>query len=112
MIGYMFRTLAGKSAIQKKLKQHFRSLRLEEIATTARTFPLASRVDVQLALNYYFAGRKDWALLGIHSAIGHETPTLAHLFTRFPFPVAPGPENYALTDIRCPSRTRTVAIRP
>lgn len=106
MIGYMFRTLAGKSAIQKKLKQHFRSLRLEEIATTARTFPLASRVDVQLALNYYFAGRKDWALLGIHSAIGHETPTLAHLFTRGPFPVDLGPLQYDDIDIGDPSPTR------
>jgi hypothetical protein len=99
MVGYFFRMMTGKSPLQKKLKQHFRSLPLEETATTARTFPLASRVDVQLALNHYFEGRKNWQLLGIHSPIGHETPTLAHLFTRGPFPVDLGPLQYDDLDI-------------
>jgi hypothetical protein len=59
MIGYAFRMLTGKSAMQKKLKQHFGRLPLEETATTARTFPLASRVDVQLAMDQFFTSNLD-----------------------------------------------------
>jgi hypothetical protein len=91
MIGYALRMLTGKSAMQKKLKQHFGRLPVEETATTAHTFPLASRVDAQLAIDQFFAKHGTSTLLGIHSAIGHETRTLAHLFTRGPFPVEVGP---------------------
>jgi hypothetical protein len=87
MIGHTFRMLTGKSPMQKRLKQHFGMLPVEEIATTARRLPLASRVDVQLAVDQFFASHGRSTLLGIHSAIGHETLTLAHLFTRGPFPV-------------------------
>jgi hypothetical protein len=99
MIGYAFRMLTGKSAMQKKLKQHFGRLPLEETATTARTFPLASRVDVQLAIDQFFATNGTSTLLGIHSAIGHETPTLAHLFVRGPFPVDLGPLQHDDIDV-------------
>jgi hypothetical protein len=39
------------------------------------------------------------AVLGIHSALGHETPTLAHLFTRGPFPIDIGPLQHDDIDI-------------
>jgi hypothetical protein len=74
MIGYAFRMLTGKSPTQKKLKQHFGGRPLEEIVTAARTFPLASRVDVQLAIDQFFSGREKPALLGIHSPLGHYLP--------------------------------------
>ena len=106
MIGYAFRMLTGKSAMQKKLKQHFGRLPLEETATTARTFPLASRVDVQLAIDQFFANYGTSTLLGIHSAIGHETPTLAHLFIRGPFPVDIGPLQHDDIDVGEPSPVR------
>jgi len=99
MIGYALRMLTGKSAMQKKLRQHFGRLPVEETATTARTFPLASRVDVQLAIDLFFAKHGTSTLLGIHSAIGHETSTLAHLFTRGPFPVEVGPLQHDDIDI-------------
>jgi hypothetical protein len=99
MIGYAFRTLTGKSPMQKKLKEHFGRLPVEETATTARSFPLASRVDVQLAIDQFFAGHGTSTLLGIHSAMGHETPTLAHLFTRGPFPVDIGPLQHDDIDV-------------
>lgn len=106
MIGYAFRMLTGKSPMQKKLKQHFGRLPVEETATTARTFPLASRVDVQLAIDQFFASHGISTLLGIHSAIGHETPTLAHLFTRGPFPVDIGPLQHDDIDVGEPSPVR------
>ena len=88
------------------LKQHFGGGPLEEVVTAARTFPLASRVDVQLAIDNFFSGREKPALLGIHSALGHETPTLAHLFTRGPFPVEIGPLQHDDVDVGDPTPVR------
>jgi len=106
MIGYFFRTLTGKSATRKRLKQHFGGRPLERIVTTARTFPAASQVDVQLALDGFFVRRANRNLLGIHSAFGHETPTLAHLFTRGPFPVEIGPLQHDDVDVGDPAPVR------
>lgn len=105
MVNYARRP-TPKSATQKKLKQHFRGLALEQTATTARTFPLASRADLQIAIDDFFTGRKDWGLLGIHSSFGHETSTLAHLFTPGPFPTDIGPLQYDDIDIGDPSPIR------
>jgi hypothetical protein len=99
MVGYAFRMLTGKSPIQKKLKQHFGGVALQEIVSAARTFPIASKVDVQVAVDNFFTGRANTVLLGIHSPLGHETPTLAHLFTRGPFPVDVGPLQHDEIDI-------------
>jgi ATPase family associated with various cellular activities (AAA) len=99
MVGYAFRMLTGKSATQKKLTRHFGRQPLEEIVTAARTFPVASRVDVQLAIDKFFSERDKPTLLGIHSPLSHETPTLAHLFTRGPFPVDIGPLQHDDVDI-------------
>jgi len=106
MIGYAVRMLTGKSPTQKKLREHFGGRPLEEIVTAARTFPLASRVDVQLAIEQFFSAREKPALIGIHSAMGHETPTLAHLFTRGPFPVEIGPLQQDDVDIGDPAPVR------
>ena len=74
MIGYAFRMLTGKSAMQKRVKQHFGNLPLEKTVTTARKFPAASRVDVRLAVDQFFADRGNSTLLGIHSAMGQHQP--------------------------------------
>jgi len=106
MIGYAFRMMTGKSPVQKKLKEHFGGRRLENITTVARTFPLASRVDLQVAIGEFFSVREKPTLLGIHSPLGHETPTLAHLFTRGPFPVELGPLQHDDVDIGDPAPVR------
>jgi len=98
MIGYAFRALTGKSPIRKKLKKHFRGVPLESMVTAARDFPLASRVDVQIALDEILSSYRI-SVVGIHSAFGHETPTLAHLFTRGPFPIELGPLQHDDIDI-------------
>lgn len=106
MIGYAFRVLTGKSAIRKTLKNHFRGLTSERIVTSTRTFPLALRVDLQLAVEAFFASRAKPTLLGIHSALGNETPTLAHLLTPGPFPVEIGPLQHEDIDIGDPTPVR------
>ncbi len=95
-----------KSGTQVRLIGHFGARALEDIVTAARTFPLASRVDVQRAVEQFFVGREEPALLGIHAAYGHETITAAHLFTQGPFPVAIGPLQHDDVDIGDPDPVR------
>jgi hypothetical protein len=99
MVGFSFRTRGDKSATQRRLKQHFGGRPLDEIVTSARTFPLASKVDAQGALDGYFGARQKTILLGIHAAVNHETPTLAHLLIRGPWPVEIGPIQHDEVDI-------------
>lgn len=106
MLRYVFRMLTGQSGTQKRLKRHFGGRPLERIVTAARTFPTASRVDVQLAVDAFFASRAAPSLLGIHSPFGHETPTLAHLFTHGPFPVEIGPLQHDDVDVGDPLPVR------
>src|SRR5437762_14169205 len=70
MIGYSFRALTGRSALRRRLTKHFRGTPLQQIVTAARTFPTASRVDIQSALNDFFARKSAYQLFGIHSILG------------------------------------------
>jgi hypothetical protein len=45
------------------------------------------------------AGRADTKLLGVHSQMSHETPTIAHMFTGGPMPMDLGPLQYDEVDI-------------
>jgi ATPase family associated with various cellular activities (AAA) len=99
MIGYFFRSLIGRSPLQKTLRKHFRGVSPSEIVTAAREFPVTSRVDVQIALEQLFAERGGAKLLGIHSPMNQETPTMAHLFTAGPFPMDLGPLQHDEVDI-------------
>ena len=99
MIGYFLRAVLGRSTLQKALRRHFKSVALAEIVTAAREFPITSRVDIQIALEDVFAGREGAKLLGIHSQVNQETPTIAHLFTGGPFPIDVGPLQQDEVDI-------------
>jgi hypothetical protein len=50
--------LSKRSTVSKLLRKHFRGYPPDALATTSRAFPLTSRVDLQLALDEFFA-RKD-----------------------------------------------------
>jgi hypothetical protein len=52
------RRLARQSSVPKILRKHFRPYRPGTLVITCRTFPQSSRVDLQLALDEFFA-RKD-----------------------------------------------------
>jgi hypothetical protein len=90
MIGF-FRSMIGSSQLQRALRTHFKGIALTDIVTAAREFPITSRVDVQTALEDVVAKRGGAKLLGIHSPMNQETPTMAHLLTRGPFPMDVGP---------------------
>ena len=106
MIGYAVRALTGKSGLRKKLRKHFGSISSQQIVTAARTFPSASRVDVQTTLSTFFSQRKNATLVGIHSSFGHETPTLAHLIVPGPMPIEIGPLQHDEIDIGEPEPVR------
>src|SRR5881296_1470808 len=99
MIGYLFRTLTGRSVLQKALRQHFRCRTSADIVTASREFPITARVDVQTALQHLFAEKPKTKLLGIHWQMNQETLTLAHLFTAGPFPMDLGPLQHDEVDI-------------
>ncbi len=99
MSGFISGVLFGKSALRKVLQKHFGSRSAGDIATAAREFPVTSRVDVQTALEQIFAGQSGTTLLGVHSQMGHETPTLAQLFTQGPFQMDLGPLQHDDVDV-------------
>jgi hypothetical protein len=99
MIGFLFRSLTGRSHLQKSLRKHFDGVPVAGIVTAAREFPITSRVDVQRSLEQSFAARFGARLLGIHSQMNQETPTLAHLFTPGPFPTDLGPLQHDEVDV-------------
>jgi len=104
VLGYFLRSLVGRSALQRALEQHFGGADLSQIVTAARDFPVTSRVDVNRALaNMSWPGAR---LIGVHSAMNHETPTLAHLFTPGPFAVDLGPLQHDEVDIGDPDPIR------
>ena len=99
MIGYSFRALTGRSALRRRLTKHFRGTPLQQIVTAARTFPTASRVDIQSALNDFFARKSAYQLVGIHSILGHESTGLAQLLSPSPIPTEIGPLQHDEIDI-------------
>jgi hypothetical protein len=98
MFGYLVRSIAAsRSGLQRTMRQHFEGVELSQIVTAARDFPVTSRVDVDRAVTQF--QWPDARLLGVHSPMNHETPTLAHLFTPGPLPVDVGPLQYDDEDV-------------
>ena len=79
MIGFFLRSMLGRSQLQRALRTHFKGIAVTDIVTAARDFPITSRVDVHSALEELLAKRGSAKLLGIHSPMNQETPTMAHL---------------------------------
>jgi energy-coupling factor transporter ATP-binding protein EcfA2 len=93
------RTLTGKSAVSKLLRQHFRGLEPQSLVTTGRAFPLASRVDVQCAVDEFFAGYDKARRFGLHSPAHGVEIGIAQLLQPTPFPIDIGPLQYDDVDI-------------
>ena len=99
MIGYFVRSALGHSQLLRLLRVHFNGVELTDTVTAARDFPVTSRVDVQTALEEVVAKRGGGRLLGIHASVNQETPTMAHLLTRGPFPMDVGPLQHDEVDV-------------
>src|SRR2546427_6870994 len=81
------------------LKRHFSEQPLHNLVTASRTFPVAARVDVQLALEKLFAEYARADLFGLHTQFGHETLTIAHLMGNPHYPVVISPLQHEEVDI-------------
>jgi len=81
------------------LSKHFGRLRLEQLVTASRTFPVTARVDLQRSLDSLLAERFPARLIGVHPQHGHETLTVAHLTREANYPVLVGPLQHEETDV-------------
>jgi energy-coupling factor transporter ATP-binding protein EcfA2 len=100
----MFRTIKrmmGKSTVSVLLQQHFHGHEPHSLVTTGRTYPTASRVDVQLALEELLAEAHPVARYGLHAPhhAGFDALGVALLMERTPFPIDIGPLQYDDIDI-------------
>jgi hypothetical protein len=55
LVFHKIRTLARQTTVPQILRKHFHRYTPGDLVTTCRTFPPASRVDLQLALDEFFA---------------------------------------------------------
>ena len=99
MISYLFPGLIGRTALQKALREHFRGAQLPDLVTAARDFPITSRVDVQRTLQELMVKAPGARLVGVHSHMSQETPTLAQLFAPGPFQFDIGPLQHDEVDV-------------
>jgi hypothetical protein len=99
MDAYFVRQMLGRTPLRSTLRKHFDGIALTNIATAARDFPITSRVDLQTSLDDLLTKRPGVQLVGIHSPMDHQTPTLAQLFTPGPFSVDLGPLQHDEVDI-------------
>jgi len=83
---------------EHSLRHHFGEIALQDLVTASRTFPIAARVDVQLALERLFKQREH-RLVGVHTQYHHETMTIAHLMGNQHYPVVIGPLQHEEVDI-------------
>jgi AAA+ superfamily predicted ATPase len=86
-----FRFSKLKNRVGHLLRQHFGGVPAEKLIAASRTFPVTSRVDLQVALEQLFSQRYPAQLIGVHPQMGHETLTVAHLVNDGHWPVLIGP---------------------
>jgi hypothetical protein len=63
---HKIRTLARQTSVPQILRKHFHRYTPGDLVTTCRTFPPASRVDLQLALDEFFAQKHGTRRLGLN----------------------------------------------
>ena len=81
------------------LRKHFGSLPLEDLIAANRTFPVTSKVDLQVALERVFKDQYPADLIGVHPQYSHETLTVADLTREGNYPVLVGPLQHDEVDI-------------
>lgn len=88
----------GGGRLRKTLLRHF-GLPAGDIETAGRQFSIASRMDVQSALEDLFRTRADTKLLGVVSPNPHEPPALAQALGQNPFAMDGGPLQHDEIDV-------------
>ncbi len=101
----------GRSLLQK----HFADLPLDRLVTAGRTFPVTTRVDLQLALERQFREKYPAAPVGLHPEYLSETLSVAHIASNGHQRVSIGPLQHDEIDVgeaapaRCVNRALWLA---
>ncbi len=95
----MLRFMRSKNLVGDLLRKHFSPLKIEQIITAGRTFPVTARVDLQHGLEKLFAERYSARLVGFHTDFGHETLSFAHMSSNTHYTVVIGPLQHDELDI-------------
>jgi hypothetical protein len=82
-----------------RLASHFRKQPLEQLVTAARSFPISSLVDLQIALSEIFSKKFQAELVGVHRRFGHDTLTFSELLTTDHYPTVVAPLQHVEVDI-------------
>jgi hypothetical protein len=80
-----------RNPTRDRLQSHFDGVSVDSLTTAGRTFPLTTRVDLQVALERQFKERYPALPLGVHSEFVHETLSIAHLVGSSHSPIFIGP---------------------
>jgi hypothetical protein len=92
------------------LERHFTPLPIEKLITAGRTFPVTTRVDLQIALESQFKERYPATPIGVHAEYSHGTLSIAQLVSHSHSPALVGPLQHDEIDMgeamaaRCISR--------
>ena len=81
------------------LEQHFAAIPIDSLVTAGRTFPVTTRVDLQLALERLFGERYVATPIGVHTEYSHETIGIGHLVGQPHHPVLVGPLQHDEVDM-------------
>src|SRR5436309_10404349 len=93
------RLFKPKNHVSAVLQRHFGAVPLDKLIAASRTFPVTSRVDLQVALERLFPERHPANLIGVHPEYSHETLTFAHLAGSSQYPILIGPLQHDEIDI-------------
>jgi hypothetical protein len=88
-------SVLAMSALQK----HFGKTPIAEVVTASRTFPMTSRVDVQIALETVRQEEEGGRLLGCHADFTFQTVTFANMVAKSHSPVVISPLQYQEVDV-------------
>jgi len=81
------------------LRKHFGKLRLTDLVSSNRIFPLTSRPDLQIALERMFSSSYRAILMGVHRQYSHQPLGTAELVTESHYPPVVGPLQHDEVDV-------------
>jgi ATPase family associated with various cellular activities (AAA) len=81
------------------LRKHFGKLRLTDLVSSNRVFPMTSRPDLQIAVERMFSSTYRATLIGVHRHFSHEPLNTAELVTEGHYPPVIGPLQHDEVDV-------------
>lgn len=89
----------NSSLAMEALRKHFGKLRLTDLVSSNRVFPMTSRPDLQVALERMFSSNYEAVLMGVHRQYSHEPLSTAELVTESHYAPVVGPLQHDEVDV-------------